>query len=117
MLTNLLADQPVAAPRLDASTREMLTEVGNILLNACLEMFGNLLHAPVSLSIPSLHLESLDAVLESLEVGKDEVSRALVVHTTFRLRNDEVTGYLIIVPDIASLDHLIKEAENWKERQ
>ena len=42
-LKYLLTDEPALSGRLDASAREVLTEVGNILLNSCLGMFGNLL--------------------------------------------------------------------------
>ena len=42
LLNSLLLDQPVSS-RLDAAGREALIEVGNIVLNACLGVFGNLL--------------------------------------------------------------------------
>jgi chemotaxis protein CheC len=95
----------------------VLTEVGNILLNACLGMFGNLLHIQVSFSVPRLHLESLNSVLKSLVIGKEELRYALVVYTAFRMRDSEVTGYLVIVLGVASLDRLIREVENWEEGQ
>jgi chemotaxis protein CheC len=117
VLANLLTNEQSPAPRLDASAREVLTEVGNILLNACLGMFGNLLHVQVSFSIPRLHLESLQTVLTSLIIGKDELRYALVVYTSFRMKTSEVTGYMIIVLGVASLDRLIREVENWEDRQ
>ena len=43
MLKQLLTDEPPLPLPLDATAREVLTEVGNILLNACLGTFGNLL--------------------------------------------------------------------------
>src|SRR3954467_2995139 len=56
-LTDLLSSGHAASSRrLDTSSREALTEVGNILLNACLGMFGNLLRIHVSFSMPRLHL-------------------------------------------------------------
>jgi chemotaxis protein CheC len=117
VLANLLTNEQAPAPRLDASAREVLTEVGNILLNACLGVFGNLLQVQVSFSIPRLHLESLNSVLTSLIIGKEELRYALVVYTSFQMRASEVTGYLIIVLGVASLDRLIREVENWEERQ
>ena len=117
VLTNLLAREPAVIPRLDASAREVLTEVGNILLNACLGMFGNMLKVQVSFSVPRLHLESLSSVLKSLIIGKEELRYALVVYTTFRMRDSEVTGYLVIVLGVASLDRLIREVEIWERAQ
>src|SRR5262250_521528 len=58
-LTELLTDERSRSDRLNLSAREVLTEVGNILLNACLGVFGNLLQVRVSFSVPRLHLETL----------------------------------------------------------
>jgi len=116
-LTDLLTDERSASDRLNTSAREVLTEVGNILLNACLGMFGNLLQVHVSFSVPRLHLETLDALLRSLAIGREGLRYALVVYTAFRLRDSAVSGYLVIALNVASLDRLIQEAEAWEERQ
>ena len=119
MLTHLLGDER-NAPRgdLDASAREIITEVGNILLNACLGVFGNLLHVHVSFAVPRLHVESVQHVLESVNVEADEKLRyGLMIHTRFRLRASNVTGYLVIILGITSLDRMLRELENWENRQ
>lgn len=111
MLSDLLTGGRVPSPRLDASDREVLTEVGNILLNACLGMFGNLLKVHVTFSVPRLHLVAVNALLNSLVIGQDGLLRhALVVYTNFRMRDSAVTGYLVIVLGVASLDWLLAEA-------
>ena len=116
-LTDLLTDEQIPSKYLDESAREVLTEVGNILLNACLGMFGNLLHVHVSFSVPRLHLESLDELLESLITNKDELHYALVIYTAFHIRDSAVNGFLVMVLSVASLDRLIQEVEAWEERQ
>ncbi len=117
MLTELLTDEHPQSKRLDESAREVLTEVGNILLNACLGVFGNLLQVRVSFSVPHLHLEALDEVINSLIEDKNEVRYALVIYTAFRLRDSAVSGYLVIALSVASLDRLIREVERWEQRQ
>jgi chemotaxis protein CheC len=116
-LKELLTDEPALPLPLDASAREVLTEVGNILLNACLGTFGNLLQVQVSFSVPRLNLETLSDVLKSLLVGREGLRYALVVHAGFRLRDTELTGYLVIVLSVASLDRLIRAVEQWEQRQ
>ena len=91
MLKELLTNEPALPLSIDASAREVLTEVGNILLNACLGTFGNLLKVQVSFSVPHLSLETLGAILESLLVNREGLRYALVVHAGFRLRDTEVT--------------------------
>lgn len=113
MLKQLLTDEPPLPLRIDASAREVLTEVGNILLNACLGTFGNLLDVQVSFSVPQLNLDTLHGVLETLMVHRESMRYALLVHAGFRLRDAEVRGYLVIVLSVASLDRLIRSVEQW----
>jgi len=116
MLKELLTNEPALPLSIDASAREVLTEVGNILLNACLGTFGNLLRVQVTFSVPQLNLESLGAILESLRVNQEGMKYALVVHAGFKLRDAEVRGYLVIVLSVASLDRLIRAVEEWEQR-
>ncbi len=117
MLKELLTDEAPLPLPLDASAREVLTEVGNILLNACLGTFGNLLQVQVSFSVPQLNLDSLSEILRSLMVNREGLRYGLVVHAGFRLRDAEVTGYLVIVLSVASLDRLIRSVEAWEHGQ
>ncbi|PYP89874.1 MAG: chemotaxis protein CheC [Blastocatellia bacterium AA13] len=116
-LTDLLTDEQIRSERLNVSAREVLTEVGNILLNACLGVFGNLLKVHVTFSVPRLHLETLDALLRSLVVASESLRYALVVYTAFHMRDSAIKGYLVIALNVSSLDRLIQEAEQWEERQ
>ena len=117
MLTDLLTDDSLQSRRLNESAREVLTEVGNILLNACLGVFGNLLQVRVSFSVPRLHLETLGDLMRSLVIDKEELRYAVVVYTAFRVRDSAIKGYLVIALSVVSLDRLIQEVENWEERQ
>lgn len=117
-LTDLLTDGVNnGSPYLDESAREVLTEVGNILLNACLGMFGNLLNVHVTFSVPRLHLETLDELIASMTNGKTEMHYALVIYTAFTLRDSSVKGFLVIVLSVASLDRLIQEVDVWEAQQ
>jgi chemotaxis protein CheC len=113
LLVDLLTGEDQGA--MDASGQEVLTEVGNILLNACLGMFGNLLKIHVTFSVPRLHLASLHALLETLVIGQEELRYALVIYTTFRLKDSAVTGYLVIVLGVASLDRLLQAVDEWSK--
>jgi chemotaxis protein CheC len=117
MLTNLLTDDALFSQRLNKSAREVLTEVGNILLNACLGVFGNMLEVRVSFSVPRLHLETLGSLVKSLIIDKEELRYALVIYTAFRLRDSSISGFLVIALSVVSLDRLIQEIEAWEDRQ
>lgn len=110
-LTDLMINDNVRSQRLNASAREVLTEVGNILLNACMGVFGDLLQVRVSFAVPRLHVDALRAMLQSLIIEQQDIQYALVVHTTFRLRDSEVNGYLVIILGVASLDQVLQAVE------
>lgn len=119
VLSQLLTDEQHAGTQeLNASAREIITEVGNILLNACLGVFGNLLHVHVSFAVPRLHIETVQQVLESIHIdSEDKLRYGLMIHTRFRLRASNVTGYLVIILGITSLDRMLRELENWEHEQ
>jgi len=116
-LTDLLSEASERTGTLDESAREAITEIGNILLNACLGVFGNLLKVQVSFSMPRLHLESLDQLLRSITIGSEELRYAVVVSTAFHVKKSAISGYLIIVLGVSSLDRLINAVEEWEDSQ
>jgi chemotaxis protein CheC len=116
-LSELLTDGNIPKSQMDESSREVLTEVGNILLNACLGMFGNILQVRVSFSVPELHLESLGEIIDTLRRQREGITHGIIVYTSFRIRESSVTGYLVIVLSIVSLQRLITEIEHWENMQ
>lgn len=117
ILKELLTNEPALPLELDRSAREVVTEIGNILLNACLGTFGNLLKVQVSFSVPHLSLESLEGVVGSIAVHREGLRYALIIHAAFRLRNSSLTGYLVIVLGVASIERLIRALERWEREQ
>jgi len=117
LLNSLLLDQPMTNGRLDSDGREAITEVGNIVLNACLGVFGNLLQVHVTFSVPRLHLESVSGVLSSISVRDHELQYALMVHTRFHLRDSDISGYMVIILGITSFSRLLSELEKWERRE
>jgi chemotaxis protein CheC len=111
LLSGLLSENRVPVDRLDQSDREVLTEVGNILLNACLGTLGNLLQMHLAFSLPHMQVETLKPLLDSFTMDADGARYAMVILTTFSLRDSTVYGYLILVLAVASLDLLVQSLE------
>lgn len=105
LLARLMTGGEVAlGGRLDQSAREVLAEVGNIVLGACLSAFGDILSVEVAFSVPRMHIESLDGMLRSMQVDTTDLQYALVVATQFRLSELAVGGYMIIALGVTSLE-------------
>lgn len=114
-LMNLISDYPqLNQQNPNLSTYEMLTEFGNILLNACLGMLSNILDMKVFFSVPLLHLQRLNMLLDFL-VSKNELRYAIVIKATLYLYEHSVNSYICIVVGVPSLSQLIKAIETWAE--
>lgn len=116
LLNRLLTDRPQAGP-LDEAGREVITEVGNIVLNACLGVFGNLLQVQVTFTVPALKVDEVHQVLHSITVQDRALYYGLMIHTRFYLRTSDVSGYLVIILGVTSLERLLEELKKWEEQQ
>jgi chemotaxis protein CheC len=117
-LSQMLTDGAGKSTVLDSNGRETITEVGNILLNACLGVFGNLLQVQVNFAVPRLQVDTVSEVMH--EVGaqsKEKLDYGLMIHTRFFVKMGNVMGYLVIILGITSLDRLLLELGNWEKRQ
>ena len=114
-LADLMTGGDVAlGGRLDQSAREVIAEIGNVVLSSCLGAFGNVLQVAVSFSVPRIHIESLDGMMRSVVIERDQgIPYALVAATRFSLSGLEISGYLIVVIGVKSLE-LVSEALSAK---
>ena len=117
-LTELLTDvPPLPSTDLDPSAREVFTEVGNIVLNACIGTFGNMLEVPVSFSVPEVDVTNVHTVIDRMLDSGDALRYALVITAGFRLRESAVTGYVVIVLTVQSLKRLLDALDRWQRLQ
>jgi chemotaxis protein CheC len=116
-LTELLTDVPALSLDLDPSTREVFTEVGNIVLNACIGTFGNMLDVPVSFSVPDVDVSSVTSVIDRMLESGDGFRYALIITAGFRLRDSADNGYVVIVLTVQSLKRLVDALDRWQKLQ
>jgi chemotaxis protein CheC len=115
-LVDLLTGPSMQSHYLGASAKEVIAEVGNILMNACLGVFGNLLKVRFSFSVPQLSLDALEGLVTSIAIDRNELQQALIVGARFRVLRSEVTGCLVLVLGITSLELFVEAVEAWAER-
>jgi len=116
-LSNLLVEEHLRSQRFDSATGEILTELGNMLLSACLGTFGNLLQVHITFSIPRLNLDSLEHFLASISIGGDELRYAVVITASFNIREQGVDGRIVIVLGVSSVEKLLQAVERWEDTQ
>jgi chemotaxis protein CheC len=118
VLGRLLSENGGSSTEFDSNAREIITEVGNILLNACLGVFGNLLHIQVNFAVPQLYVGTVPRLLQSVgQNAAEPMQFGLMIHTRFSVKTGDVAGFLVIVLGIASLDRLLQKLVEWESRQ
>jgi chemotaxis protein CheC len=110
ILTNLLLNSTDDAYT-EATMKDVLAEVGNILINSCMGIFGNILKIQITFTVPQLQLESFDKLIRTLTIDYQEISYALMVAMKFHIRDQAVSGYMILVLGVTSLDQFLAELE------
>jgi chemotaxis protein CheC len=116
-LISLLLGDSATSGDLRQAEREVLTEVGNILLNACLGVFGNVLRVQMTFSVPRFDMDNVEDILRSSTVQNQGLQYALMVHTRFHISTSNVSGYLMMVLGVTSLSKMQEELEKWEQRQ
>jgi chemotaxis protein CheC len=108
VLVDMLEGGKGTAHPMTAADREALVEMSNIVLNAFIGSFGNLLRGHITFTVPHLKVETLSDLLGTLAFGNQEVEFALVLRIHFRLTQGDVSGYVMIVMGIQSLETLME---------
>jgi chemotaxis protein CheC len=93
---------------------EVLLEIGNILIGACLGKFAEILNILLSFNPPQIFQDSIQ-----LDRLKQAVSfpdyGALLILTRFQLQKDEVTGYMFIFINSDFLETLFQAVDRFLE--
>jgi chemotaxis protein CheC len=107
VLVDLLDGGPGLVHPLTKADQETVAETGNIILNAFCGSFGNLLRVHITFAVPNLRLESIQKMMQSFSSDKKDVQYALIVRINFRLIEGELSGFVVIVMGIQSLETLL----------
>lgn len=98
------------------SLQDVLTEIGNIVLQASLGICGELLHIQVGFSVPGLRVDTLGSMLSSVVVAQSELQYALLVRTGFQVLAKDIVGHMVVVLGMTSFTRLVEAVEDWEKR-
>jgi chemotaxis protein CheC len=110
----ILADLLTGAPKrgkLDETAREVINEVGNIVLNACLGSFGNLMEMNIKFTVPQVQVNQVQDILKSMRIAEERLTYAMMVRTRFDIRASNVSGFLVVLLGVTYLERLLKSLE------
>lgn len=115
-LVTMLAEDSGFSPELEIGTLELevLLEVGNVVVGACLGKFAELLDTLLSFNPPTVLIERLDSSsFANLAHARGET--ALSIKTFFQVEERQLTGYLFIFLPEECLSWLFREVDLFLE--
>lgn len=110
-LVNTLLKEEDELQDLTESMKEVIIEVGNIVLSACLSMFGNILKVQLKFTVPKISLNSLSQMIQTFEFSEAEIKYALIIYMDFLVEGKNIKGTLILVMGLTSLEKFIDEID------
>lgn len=101
---------------LDDTGQDAITEVGNVLLNACLGAFSNLMNMNIRFTVPQLQIAQVQGIMQSVRIDDERLKCAMMVRTRFDIRRSDVTGFLVILLGVTYLERLMNGLEEWSSQ-
>ena len=98
---------------LDITGRDAITEVGNVLLNASVGAFSNLMKMNIRFTVPQLKIEQVQEIMQSVRIDGESIECAMMVRTRFEVRGSDVSGVLVILLGITFMEQLIDGLGEW----
>lgn len=91
--------------------KEAFSEIGNIVLNACIGSFSNAINKEFSVGLPEFELGRPDDILKTIDTNSDNES-ALFIRIDLTLSNSKITGHIAFLMGTLSLENLKKLLED-----
>lgn len=85
--------------------KETLTETGNVILNGCMGTMANMLHRPLTMSLPELARGDSTGVFQLHGQSSDD-GLVLFLYINFSIRSRNIRGYIAMLLDMPSFSAL-----------
>lgn len=112
LVRGLLPEQ-VPLESLTELEQDALVEVGNIILNACIGTYGNLLKQNLTTDLPVLFKGNHNNFMESLNSIIVENHVVIFLNVTFLIRSKNVKGYVVFLMDLNSEENFLQSIKKY----
>ncbi len=121
LLSALLGENAFSPEMLAELTSEMMieleqegmTEVGNIILNACMGSLANIFGENLSYDLPQFSKCRCEEVLGPSAGSEGSDAGVLLLHMDFLLKETQVNGYLTLLMDVNSMQALMAQIDTY----
>jgi len=104
LLASLIIHEDPDSAALKEMKDGLLIEVGNIILNAIIGSFGNIMDAPLDYHMPRSYEGNIKGVYDQLD--QDKYNQILICHTNFSIQGENISGDILIMYEMKSFSKL-----------
>jgi chemotaxis protein CheC len=112
-LASLLIHEDPNSDAVNQMKDGIIIEVGNIILNAIMGSFGNILNAPLDYHMPKSFQGDINGLYGTLD--KKKFNQILICRTNFTTRGKNISGEILIMYEMNSFDRLTKVLDSLVE--
>jgi chemotaxis protein CheC len=103
-IVRLMVGQSLSLEELSEMEQEAMSEIGNIILNACMGTLANASGKEMQGSLPTYHIGTSDHILSMS--GKEWDGLVLTLKIDFNIEKHEIHGYVAFLLDMPALHDL-----------
>lgn len=110
-IVRLMVGQSMSLEALSEMEQEAMSEIGNIILNACMGTLADVAGAEMHGSLPTYHVGTGEVILGS--AGKDWAGMVLTLKIDFNIERHRINGYVAFLLDMPALHDLQRHIDAW----
>ena len=113
-IVRLMVGQSLSLEELSEMEQEAMSEIGNIILNACMGSLADVAGAELQGSLPTYLVGSGESVLGSRD--RDWEGMVLTLKIDFNIERHRINGYVAFLLDLPALHDLQRYIDAWLTR-
>jgi len=110
-IVRLMVGDSVSMEELTEMEQEAMSEIGNIILNACVGILANIFNHELEGSLPSYLVGSSSEILGAEE--KNSQDTVLMLHIDFALESHQIHGYVAFLLDMTAMQDLQQHIDQY----
>lgn len=110
-IVRLMVGDAVPMEELTEMEQEAMSEIGNIILNACVGTLANIFNTELQGSLPSYMVGSSSDILSADDKPADDI--VLMLHIDFSMEKHEINGYVAFLLDMTALKDLRHHLDHY----
>ena len=93
--------------------QEGMTEIGNVILNACLSSFADIFQNPIETNIPLFFQGNVNDLFRLQSDDDDTDETTLLLRMEFNLKHKEIKGFISFLMNISSINSFLDSITHY----